>query len=216
MKRSSLILFGSAVVLTLMTGRQVRADFISWTYDWHRNPIAVSADDGGTGGVSLTNEPSNHAVGSSDTVATNLRSFSDAPPSHPDTFTNKTYSLILAITDDASHHTGTLTFKGELNGTLTANSANITNTWLGLTTQSLTLGSNTFTVSLNPFSPPGPPSATNAGGISTHVDVQASPGGGGGGGDPHHAPEPSTLALSGLGLSFLGLVSWRKRLAAAI
>src|SRR5438445_275172 len=101
MKRSSLILFGSAVVLTLMTGRQVRADFISWTYDWHRNPIAVSTDDGRTGG------------------------------------------------------------------------------------------------------------------ISTHVDAAPSSGGGGGG-DPHHAPEPSTLALSGLGLSFLGLVSWRKRLAAAI
>jgi hypothetical protein len=209
MKRLSLTLFGSALVLTLMAGSQVRADFIPWTYDWHRNPIAVAADAGGTGGISLTNEPTNHAVGSSDIVATNLRSFSDASPSHPDTFTNKIYSLILTLTDPASKQSGKLIFTGELNGTVTANSADITNTWLSQTTQTLTLGHNTFTVSMNPFSPPGPPSATNAGGVSTHVTVSPD-GGGGGGGGPPHAPEPSTLALSGLGLSFLGLASWRK------
>ncbi len=207
MKRSS-ILFGSALALTLMFGTQVRADFISWTYDWHRNPLAVAADPGGTGGISLTNEPTNHAVGTSDVVATNLRTFSDATPSHPDTFTNKLYSLILTLTDNASKQTGKLIFTGELNGTVTANSADITNTWLSQTTQTLTLGHSTFTVSMNPFSPPGPPSATNAGGVSTHVVVAPSSGGGGGG--PPHAPEPSTLALSGLGLSFLGLASWRK------
>jgi hypothetical protein len=209
MKRLSLTLFGSALVLTLMAGSQVRADFIPWTYDWHRNPIAVAADAGGTGGISLTNEPTNHAVGSSDIVATNLRSFSDASPSRPDTFTNKIYSLILTLTDNASKQSGKLIFTGELNGTVTANSADITNTWLSQTTQTLTLGHNTFTVSMNPFSPPGPPSATNAGGVSTHVTVSPD-GGGGGGGGPPHAPEPSTLALSGLGLSFLGLASWRK------
>jgi PEP-CTERM motif len=205
MKRSSLTVIGSVLALTLMSGTQVRADFISWSYDWHRNPIAVSADPGGTGGISLTNEPLNHAVGNSDVVATNLRTFSDATPSHPDTFTNKMYSLILTLTDTASHKSGKLIFTGEFNGTLTANSADITNTWLSQATQTITLGKNIYTVSLNPFSPPGPPSATNAGGISTHVTVAADPSGG-----PPHAPEPSTLALSGLGLSFLGLASWRR------
>src|SRR5262249_59978543 len=89
--------------------------------------------------------------------------------------------------------------------------------WTGPTTQTVTLGNDTYTVTMSGSSPPGPPGSANPGSISAHVDVAAGPnggggGGGGGGGPPvNPAPEPSTLALSGLGLSCLGIASWRKR-----
>ena len=215
-KRSS-ALFAAALGLVMLSGTAVRADFIPWTYNWTRNPIAVGADAGGTGGIALTNEPVNHAVGASDIVATELRTFSSASASTPDTFTNAPFSLTLALTDDGSHQTTSLTFNGVFNGSFSSGSANITASWTGSTTQTVTLGSDSYTVSMTGYSPPGPPGSANAGGIGAHVDVSASTGGGGGGGGggdpgpPATAPEPSTLALSGLGLSFLGLASWRKR-----
>jgi len=211
MKRSAV--FVACLTLLMLTGT-VRADFIPWTYSWTRNPVAVPADGGGTGGIGMTNQPVNHAVNSSDIVATSLWTFSSASASTPDTFTNQAFSLTLALTDDNSSQTTNLTFNGVFNGTLSASSANISQSWTGSDTQTVTLGNDTYTVSMNGYSPPGPPGSANPGSISAHVDVQAGPtggGGGGGGGGVNPAPEPSTLALSGLGLSCLGLAFWRKR-----
>jgi PEP-CTERM motif len=216
--KRSIALFAAALALVMLSGTAVRADFIPWTYNWTRNPIAVPADPGGTGGIALTNEPVNHAVGSSDIVATELRTFSSASASTPDTFTNAPFSLTLTLTDDNSHQTTSLTFNGVFNGSFSAGSANITASWTGSTSQTVVLGNDTYAVSMTGYSPPGPPGSANAGSIGTHVDVSAGSsgggGGGGGGGDPgppaNPVPEPSTLALSGLGLSFLGLASWRK------
>ena len=144
-KRSS-ALFAAALGLVMLSGTAVRADFIPWTYNWTRNPIAVGADAGGTGGIALTNEPVNHAVGASDIVATELRTFSSASASTPDTFTNAPFSLTLALTDDGSHQTGSLTFNGVFNGSFSSGSANITASWTGSTTQTVTLGSDSYTV----------------------------------------------------------------------
>jgi hypothetical protein len=213
MKRSAL--FVASLTVLMLTGTTVRADFIPWTYSWTRNPVAVPADGGGTGGIGMTNQPVNHAVNSSDIVATSLWTFSSASTSTPDTFTNQAFSLTLALTDDNSHQSTNLTFNGVFNGMLSASSANISQSWTGSTTQTVTLGSDTYTVTMSGYSPPGPPGSANPGSISAHVDVAAGPnggGGGGGGGPPvNPAPEPSTLALSGLGLSCLGLAFWRKR-----
>jgi hypothetical protein len=207
--RGCLAPFGAALALVMLAGANVRADFIPWTYSWTRNPIAVPADGSGTGGIAMTNQPVNHAVSSSDIVATSLWSFSSAPTAHPDTFTNQPFSLTLTLTDDNSHQTTSLTLNGVFNGTLSTSSANIAQSWTGASTQSVTLGSDTYTVSMSGYSPPGPPGSANPGSIGAHVGVQGNGGGGGGGVDA--APEPSTLALSGLGLSFLGFAFWRKR-----
>ena len=118
MRRSAV--FAAALTLVLVTGASVRADFIPWTYSWSRSPIAVPADAGGTGGISMTNEPVNHAVNSSDIVGTELRTFSAAPLTTPDTFTNAAFSLTLTLTDDNSHQTTSMTFNGVFNGQLTA------------------------------------------------------------------------------------------------
>jgi hypothetical protein len=212
MTRSSLTLLGSAVTwLVLLTG-SAHADFIDYGYNWSRTPNTgvIIADPGGTGGLTLTDEPTKTASGSSDIVATNLRTFSSADPKHPDTLTHKAFTLTLTLTDTMSGQTGSMTFHGEFNGSFSASSSNIKATFLGATSDSMMMGTaatgfRMYTVTFGSYSPPGPPSATNAGSIGAHVDV-ASQGSGGG----HHMPEPSTVVLSLMGLSCAGLASWRK------
>jgi hypothetical protein len=199
------LLFGTALALLLFAGGNARADLIDWSYNWSRSPLAVPADVPGTGGITLTDESSHNAKGSSDIVATNIRTFSSATSAAPDHFTNKAYSLFLSLTDTDSGKSANLTFSGVFNGTVSATSANITSTFTGQTTQMVKLGNNTYTVTLGPYAPPGPPTATNAGTISAHVDVN------GGSIGNNHNPEPSALILAGVGASFVGFVSWRKR-----
>src|SRR5216683_6093135 len=188
-----------------------RADFVPWTYNFGRSPVAVPADGSGTGGLSLTDESTHQADGTSDIVATNIRAFSSAPRTHPDTFTNSPYSLSLFLKDNASGLSTTLTFHGVFNGFISATSANVTTTFTAPLSETVVLGGNTYTVNLGSFSPPGPPDASNAGSISAHVAVnEFSP-------PPPpppppptgEAPEPSTLLLSCLGLSGIGLAGWR-------
>jgi hypothetical protein len=198
--------FSAVLAATAFAVSPAKADFVPWTYNWGRSPVAVQADGAGTGGLSLTDETTLHADGSSDIVATNIRSFSSALRSAPDHFTNKAYSLSFFLKDDLSGKSATLTFGGVFNGTLSSVSANITTIFKGLVTQTVKLGDHTYTVTLSAYAPPGPPTASNAGSITAHVSVDEFTHGGGG----HGAPEPSTLLLAGTGLSFLGAASWRK------
>lgn len=222
MKRmTASLLAGFAVIFAAQS--YASAGFVPWTYNWSRAPLAVSANAPGTGGLTLTDEPINHAVGSSDIVATNIRSFSSAPRTNPDLFTNKPYTLTLFLQDDGSGQHANLVFTGAFSGNLSAVSANITNAFTGNTSQTVTLGGHKYIVQIGPYAPPGPPTASNAGSISAHVFVDQvpdqPPGGGGGnggggtgngGGGPHDAPEPSTLLLAAFGLSGLSAGAWRK------
>jgi hypothetical protein len=76
----------------------------------------------------------------------------------------------------------------------------ITNQFTGDIIQSKVIGNNLYTVAVTSYAPPGPPTATNPGSIGALVGVT-----------PAAAPEPSTLALGGLGLSMLGVRWWRRR-----
>jgi hypothetical protein len=204
MKRSTPLV---ALALLVLAGNGARADFIQWSYNWNINPISVLSDSG-NGSVSFTNQPAQTASGNSDTVATNLKANSLAAPASPDTLNNTgAYSLTLALTDSTSGQSGTLTFSGKLSGSFSKNSANITNQFNSPTVQTLFLGNNSYTVSIGPYSPPGPPDSTNLGSIAAHVDVSSitpvnSP-----------TPEPSALLLGLCGLSGAGAFSWRKRRA---
>jgi hypothetical protein len=193
-----------------------------WSYNFTPNvpQNQVTADprsDGGTpGGVNLTNEPTKFATGSSDVVVTNIRAFSAALPTSPDTFgpSSGNWSEGLVLTDVASGQSSNLTFTGKFNGAISGGdpthniggNSNITTT-LDPQTQSVTLGNNTYTVSLTSYTPPGPPGASNGGSISAHVTVTTS----GSGIGIAAVPEPSSMVLSGLGLSLAGLAAWRKR-----
>jgi hypothetical protein len=191
----------ATIAMLLAAGQPSRADLVHWSYNWEPSTSLLLADSPGTGKMSLSDEPLNHVTGSSDTVATNLHVFSTAPPTAPDRFTGRNYSLNLAITDDASHQSGTLTFNGVFNGTFSSGHASIQNQFTGPTLQTLNLGGNRYIVTMGTYTPPGPPSATNAGSISANVFVNESPPGPG----PAPTPEPPSVLLACLGLSFAGL-----------
>jgi hypothetical protein len=184
-----------------------RADFIPWSYNWEANATKIAADGGGSGFLTLTDQPSQPASGPSNTLTTDvtkLQAFSTATTSNPDTFTHADYSFTLHLQDTASKAMGDLKFTGFFSGTLSANSADIKLNSTSPTTQHITLGGNVFTVSLGTFSPPGAPGSPNAGSLQAVVSVAAS--------DPTSStPEPASLLLAGLALPCLGLTTWRQR-----
>jgi hypothetical protein len=203
MKRSTPVV---ALSLLLLAGARANADFIQWSYNWNINPISVLSDSG-NGSVSFTNQPAQTASGNSDTVATNLKANSLADPSAPDTLNGTgAYTLTLSLTDAASGQTGTASFSGKLSGSFSKDSANITNAFIGATTDVLTLGGNVYTVTVGPYSPPGPPDSTNLGSIAAHVAVAPDSGG-----ITNFSPEPSSLLLGLFGLTGAGVLSRRKR-----
>jgi hypothetical protein len=203
MRHTPAALAGAVLAGLLAAGGDVRAEFVHWSYGWSRSPEAVRADSPGTGSVTLTDEGLRSAAGDSDVVATNLRTWSTAGADRPDRFTARPFALRLFLLDQASGKSGALTFTGRFDGTLTAESANLRATFTGRTTQALVLGDHLYRVSIGPYTPPGPPRATNAGSIGAHARVTAQsifP----------TLPEPGTLALACLGACGLGL-AYRRR-----
>jgi hypothetical protein len=184
---------------------------VNWTYNFTPNTpgnLVLPADNPNSGSVSFTNEPTKSATNSSDVVVTNLKVSSTASPDSPATLNSAgAWSIGLKLTDGATGTSGLMTFTGKLGGTFSQYSANVTNAFNGQTTQTWTASNgDQFKVTLVGYTPPGPPTASNAGSIAAYVQVTpggTTPGGG--------TPEPSTLVLSFLGLSFAGLSSWRKR-----
>jgi hypothetical protein len=190
-----------AVAAALLGATSARADFTDWSYNWTPSNGKIFADKPGSSYIALTNEPVGSANGDSNVVATDLTSFSTANSKKPDTFTHAAYSLSITLVDGDSSKAGSLTFSGEFNGTVSAKSSKITNTFTGLTTQSIHLGAHTYTVTIGPFSPPGPPTASKSGAISAFAQVTV---------DGGQTPEPSTMVLASLGLAGFGAGWWRK------
>jgi hypothetical protein len=204
MKPSTLTRSALACGLLLALAAPARAEFIHWMYNWSRSPDRINADAPGTSYITLTDEKLKSAVGDSDIVATNLRTFSTAARTSPDTFTAKAYKLSLFLQDATSGLSATLVFTGQLDGTVSSQSANIRNTFTGLTTQQVRLGDNVYTATIGPYSPAGPPGSSNAGSISAHAHIDVSP-------IIASLPEPGALALSCLGAVVLGATGWRRR-----
>jgi hypothetical protein len=197
----------AALALLLAIAPAARADWIAWTYSWSNTPQTILADiPSGGGKITLTNEPTLSAVGNTDIVATNIHTYSTASGSAPDKFTNKAYALTLNLTDSVSGQSGSASFNGVFNGTLTANSSNISNTFVGPTTAVLDLGANEYKISLTAYTPPGPTGSVNAGAIGAHATVTV---------NPiiivQNSPEPATLLLAACGIPILLLRRLRSR-----
>jgi hypothetical protein len=205
-----LIAHASALTLLLLAGASAHAtlltpDNVTWTYNFSPGAPAVLADGNPSAGVTFTNEPTKAATGNSDVVATNLRVFSTAPATSPDVLvSNGAYKFTLTLTN-TSEGTGpaTFTFTGKLGGAFSSESANVTNMFGANNIQSVDLGSFRFTVALVAYTPPGPPDQVQGGAISAHVRISSL--------QTASAPEPSTLLLSSLGLTFLGGAAWRRK-----
>jgi hypothetical protein len=203
MRHSPAALGGVALGLLLLIQTGAHADLIHWTYSWSNSPTSVLPDVPSSGGsVTLTNVGPTPVTGDTTIVATSIQTNHDpSPTSSPDNYTHAAYSLQLSVTD-SSGASGSLTFKGELNGTVTASSSNLTNTFTNQTTQTLLLGDHLYTVTIGDFTKPGPPGSTASGAISAQAVITV-----------QTLPEPGTLALASVGV--LGLVGtlWRRRRA---
>src|SRR4051812_33083706 len=102
MTYSPAALGGMALALLLAAATNLRAELIHWSYNWSRTPSEIHADPPGTGYITLSDEKLHTASGNSDIVATNLLTYSKADVNHPETFTNKQYTLALFLQDNAS------------------------------------------------------------------------------------------------------------------
>ncbi len=208
----------TAAALVLFAATSARAGLVpasqvQWSYNFTPGASAVISDSNPSALVSFTNEPTKSAVGDSDVVVTNLRVSSTANPNTPDVLkSNGSYSitLVLGTSANGSPLSGSLTFTGKLTGSFSSGSANVANKFGPHATQTLTLGNYLFTVSLVAYTPPGPPNQVNAGSISAHVSISDIHSAGGG------SPEPSSMILAGMGLTFLGGAAWRKRRRARV
>jgi hypothetical protein len=202
MRHAPAVLLAALIWLVAPTA-PARADFIRWQYNWTRSPEKIFSDNSASSYVSLTDEQLRNAAGDSDIVATNLKVTSDANPKTPATFTNKAYTLTLFLLDTDSNDSGTLNFSGVINGTVSAMSSNLKNTFTGDFEQSLELGNNLYTVVIGPYTPPGPPGSSNSGAIAAHASVRVT--------EIHKTPEPSTLLLALTSAPLLGCYMRRRR-----
>src|SRR5215469_15710210 len=109
---------GIALTLLCLANASARADLVQWSYNWEPSKMKVFANGGGSGYLSLTDEPAKTANGSSNTVVTNIRTFSTAPFNTPDTFNHAAVSYTLLLTDKSTGKTGSVSFSGYFSGSI--------------------------------------------------------------------------------------------------
>ncbi len=217
MKRT-VFLLASALALLVLGPISVRAevvspsDLVEWEYQWtHTIPGSVILADGAlNAGVTVSQEKGS-AVGSTDYVASNLTTFSQASVATPSLLdVNGAYTMTLTITDKASGESQSVDFAGKLGGKFGAGFAQVTNTYSSLASKQLVFASsgNTYIIKLDQYTAPGNQTSGNKGSLGGFIQVVA-PGG------VQTVPEPSSLLLGGFGLSMAGLTWLRKRRLAA-
>lgn len=207
----------ASLALLLVSGLTARAESLppppfTWTFDFTAtSPSGTStvyADGSTSAGLLLSNEPNVSVTKSgTDVVLTNLKTFT--PPGADNyNITRGAYSinLLLKYNDGNGIQAGNLTVTGELSGSFSKEDSGVKNKFTSPTTSSVTIGNYIFTLSELVYAPPGPTTQGNVAGISGHIEVTTKPTTSGG-----NAPEPGTLVLSGLGLSFLGGAAYRRR-----
>jgi hypothetical protein len=173
---------------------------------------------GMSGGVILASNGGGTTNVDTDTAAANVSVFTSAGRTGPYVIpiiseSGYNYSLAVTLGDGvAGDPTGTISFRGELDGLVTHDGANITNAITGVTDVTgshagqtsgvIDVNGTQFTVSYNGFTNP---TLENAGKISFHIGFGPEVSGG------PTAPEPSSIVLGCLGLMFFGGAVYRVR-----
>jgi hypothetical protein len=213
--------------LLLYTGSQAQAE-INWQANWKPGSLALIV--GPSSVIDVTNlhnasyeTPSGTQVR---TPVSNLWIITTATPQHPNGFVNEHYSFGLVIKDTRSGLSHDFKFTGTLSGVISTAGSYIKNVFGPKATQTFTFADgDKYTVKLNGFTMPntihGIPSM---GSFSAQITAMAPPppphvntimaGAAhffGAADVPQGTPEPSTLALGGLGSVFTGLLAWRRR-----
>lgn len=220
MKRLFLVLGTAVVVLSWLSGARAQAEAIQWTASESLIGPSVlpngalfinSQNVGEQAHVALIPGSTTSGANSGSVVLANLSAFDQSNSKASFGGPSAGYSLSLTLRDSASGASGSLIFGGNLSGIVDPQQgpapADITNTFLGPTTQSLKLGQNLYNVTIGPFVPPdnsaGPTgSEAGDGSISASIAVQPA---------ANATPEPSTLMLACLGLPSLGLARCFRR-----
>ena len=207
MKRT-LASVGAAIALLLVGSAGALAG-PGYNYAWQTSQGTFPSDTAGQGTIILQGIGPVYGVVSTNVVAARVWVTSVEHYGAPTQFSNDAYTLSLTITDEPSGKSGVLSFHGELDGTAWKHGSKITNTLTGPLTQTIALGNEQYKVTIGPYVPPGPPGVGNAGAIGATINVHDLSN------SPSGTPEPSTLALAGLGLVITGVAGWRKRRLAA-
>jgi hypothetical protein len=192
-------LLASAVLVLGAAAANARAG-VDWTYDTLSSTDKVLSDNGHSA-IDFTRQATQSAVGSSDIVLVNLNASSTTADNNPDTISHGDYTLVVHLTDTASKQSTSLTFTGEITGTISGHSTLTSNTFTGATTETAMLGAYTYAVTIGPYVGPGPVGSIPG---SIGAEVMVEPG-------CHQAVEPSSLVLGTLGIGCLGLIIRRRR-----
>jgi len=222
MKRFKVRLFAAALGLVLATGANARAA-VGWGVDWSPTTNTVTMGTAMVGSppmpspvlINFTN-PGFQAFSqpSSQTTASNLTL----------TATNSTPLVVLqtgaqTFQVQAKVYDGTtmsapsqiVTFTGKLWGSFATGGVTTNSSWTTPTMQNITFsgtGDKFVVAILGLQGPPIPSLSAHPGQILAQItETPGNPNNGG----PHGTPEPSTMLMGCMGLSFLGFASWRKR-----
>jgi hypothetical protein len=181
------LLFATLVVFAIAF--PARADFLGWDYNWSVSPPTINSVTGAPA-LKLQGNNGNSTATQESIIAAALTPLAgNSTPISP-----TPYTLTLTLTDDASTHSGTLTFGGNVSGSI----GNLANSFNSPTTQNLVLGNTNYTVTIGPYFKP---SAILPGIIGASVETAPA---------THDAPEPASFALAACALPGLALAALRR------
>lgn len=174
---------------------------LTFTYDWSASLPSISGNNGLNAIDFSSSGPLSGTQGMNPATASSL----SVQNGTSDTFTARAFNLEVKITDGSN--SGTVAFSGQLNGSVVNGApTSLAATVLNPMTQTLKLGTDTFTMSLGGSAPQnGMPWSGKLTGVILADPVSDVPPPG-----PLNTPEPSTLMLAATAAACLGTAAWRR------